>query len=276
MAFDYFSRNGELLPISDANVSIGDVAYSYGFGVYETIRLQNSIPYFVEQHLDRLLESARLLQIEHRFLPDDIVKYILAVVAMNKVEHANLKILLIGSDTPEAATLFIQVLNPLYPERKWYKTGVHCSTYSYERFMPHAKSLNMLQSYLAYREARKVHAYDALLINSKQEITEGSRTNFFGIKGKKIISPPENQILLGVMRTVVMSVARSYGFTIVERPIHIESLTDLDGAFLTSTSSKVMPIRSINEHLFESIPKQLGELIDCVHTFLDGSAGILS
>lgn len=276
MAFNYFSYNGKVLPISDAKISIADVAYSYGFGVYETIRLHDGISYFEAEHIKRLMDSAHLIDLQHTFRPSEVSGYIDKLVHKNEVQNANLKILLIGAEKPADASLYIQVLNPLYPDRKWYKAGVRCTTYNYERFMPHAKSLNMLQSYLAYREARNAEAYDALLINSQKEITEGSRTNFFGIRGSTIISPPEKSILLGVMRSATIHVAQENGYKLVERPIKLDSLSELDGAFLTSTSSKIMPIKSIGEYEFGGIPPKLSELMWHLQSFLDESKGVLS
>src|SRR5262249_33182881 len=151
------------------------------------------------------------------------------------------------------ATLYILCLNPLFPDKKMYRDGVACTTYPYERPFPHAKTLNMLQSYLAYRDAVKKGAYDALLINGRDEITEGTRSNFFCIKNKTIVSPPESEILLGVTRDHVLKVAAEKEFNVEERAIRKDDLAQFDGAFLTSTSSNILPIRAIDEFTFAEV-----------------------
>jgi branched-subunit amino acid aminotransferase/4-amino-4-deoxychorismate lyase len=104
----------------------------------------------------------------------------------------------------------------------------------------------MLQSYLAYKKAKEANAYDALLIDNDGCITEGTRTNFFCILGKTIISPPEDKILLGVTRKAVLKVAKDSGFKYDERPITWGEMQNYGGAFITSTSSKIIPVRSID------------------------------
>jgi branched-chain amino acid aminotransferase len=272
----YFSRNGEILPTSQAVVSLDDVAYSYGYGVYETIRVSGGVPYFADEHCARLLASAETISLEHRFSADLILQSINELIVRNSLEASNLKILLIGGKTGSDATLYIQSLNPLFPNPKLYKTGVHCITEQYERPFPHAKTLNMLPSYLAYKKAVAASAYDALLVNRVGAITEGSRTNFFCLKGTTIFSPPDEDILLGVMRMAMLQVAATQGFTIVRKPILLTEIASYDAAFLTSTSSKIMPIRSIDDHTFGEIPATLTDFMQHFNQFLADYGGRLA
>jgi Branched-chain amino acid aminotransferase/4-amino-4-deoxychorismate lyase len=64
MSFDFFSRNGKILPISEAVVPLASVEYSYGFGVYESIRVKNKNPIFLSDHLARLMDSAKIIGLE--------------------------------------------------------------------------------------------------------------------------------------------------------------------------------------------------------------------
>lgn len=259
--YKYFSRNGEILPIEQATISLSNVEYSYGFGVYETVRTGKGQINFGPEHSQRLMESARLINLEHPFSAEFMEQSMTELVAKMEVATANLKVLLIGAPTPEQATLYILCLNPLFPDRKLYREGAHCITQPYERPIPHAKTLNMLQSYLAYRAAKQAGAYDALAINRDGCIVEGTRTNFFVIKDKTITSPPEADILLGVTRDKVLQTARQQGFEITEQAIPLENVNQYDGAFLTSTSTKIMPIRSIDEYRWEAISPALQALM---------------
>src|SRR3990167_10192080 len=173
MEYKYFSRNGETLPIEQASIPLSSIEYQYGFGVYETIRVTNGVPNFLQDHLERLAESARIIELEHAFSDESVARAISQLIQKNEVETCNLKILLIGGQTKESATLYILCLNPLFPNKKLYRDGVHCITYEHERMFPHAKTLNMLGSYLAYRKARMAGAYEALLVNCDGCITEG-------------------------------------------------------------------------------------------------------
>ena len=273
MNFKWFSRNGKILPVAEAVVPLSNIEYSYGFGVYETIRVQNGKPRFLEDHLERLVESAAIINLEHIFTPKGIDVAVRELVAKNAADICNLKILLIGAKSPKGAELYIQCLKPLFPDKKLYIEGAHVITYEYERPFPHAKTLNMLQSYLAYRKAKAADAYDALLINQKGCITEGTRTNFFTIRNRIIYSPPESEILSGVTRKYVLQVALQNGFTVAERDIKLTDISVYDGAFVTSTSSKIIPIRSVDTHAFNKEWHQLKILVSAFNNFLQMNTG---
>ena len=257
MSFSYFSRGGVVLPVEQATVSLASIEYSYGFGVYETIRVSHGIARFVDEHCRRLQLSAQAIGLEQSYQPSEITHWITDIIKANEVETCNIKVLLIGGKTAADAELYILCLAPYFVERKLYKTGCHCTTYEYERMYPHAKTLNMLPSYLAYRTAQSQGAHDALLINRRGEITEGTRSNFFTLKGSTIYSPPESDILLGVTRDHVLALAKEQGFDIVHQPIPLDSLSSYDAAFLTSTSAKILPIHTVNGFSYSHISDAL-------------------
>jgi len=268
MEYKYFSRNGETLPIEQASIPLSNIEYQYGFGVYETIRVTNGIPNFLNDHLERLAESARIIELEHAFSDESVARAISQLIQKNEVETCNLKILLIGGQTKESATLYILCLNPLFPDKKLYRDGVDCITYAYERLFPHAKTLNMLGSYLGLREAKRANAYEALLLNRDGRITEGTRTNFFAIKGKTLYSAPEADILQGVTRKAVRRVAKETGFVLEEKEFRPDEVQEY-GAFLTSTSSKILPIRSIDTLALPEPSQELRELSRAFDEFLE-------
>jgi branched-subunit amino acid aminotransferase/4-amino-4-deoxychorismate lyase len=276
MEFKFFSRNGVILPVDQAQVPLSFVEYSYGFGVYETIRYSKGVLYFLKDHAQRLMESARIIELEHEFSAAFVERSVLELVERTQSEACNLKILLIGGPTAASAQLFILCLNPLFPDRKLYRDGASVICVELERTFPHAKTLNMMGSYLAYRKARKAGAYDALLVNTQGNITEGTRTNFFCIRGKTIYSPPESDILLGVTRKAMTIAALNDGYELVARKIRQEDLGEFDGAFVTSTSSKIVPIRSVGDHVLnDQPPEMLSRLMDIFGKFLADSKGVL-
>ena len=272
MKFKYFSQNGKILPIKLAVIPLSNIEYAYGFGVYENIRIINGQAFFLKDHLKRLIESAKIIGIFHQFELSFIENSVLKLVKNNKIKIYNLKIFLIGSSTKEKASLYISCLNPLFPDKKLYRDGAEFITYNYERIFPHAKTFNMLQSYIAFSKAKESGSYDALLINHNGFITEGTRTNFFCIKNKTIYTPYEKDILLGVMRKATLKVALKNNFKIVETNIKPEDIKSYDGAFVTSTSSKIIPIKSINSIIL-NYPDRLKELMTLLNDFLVSCRG---
>src|SRR6202035_3536581 len=104
--------------------------------------------FFLEEHAERLMNSAQAINLDHPFSQDFVQTSVQALVKENKTSVCNIKLLLIGGSTKQAANLYIMCLNPLFVDRSAYKEGVHCITENHERDFPQAKTLNMLPSYL--------------------------------------------------------------------------------------------------------------------------------
>ena len=95
MDFKYFSKNGKILPVEEAVIPLSNIEYQYGFGVYENIRVNDGVPYFLKDHIERLLESARIIGLEHTFDESSPQKSVNEPIKKNPAGTYNLKILLI-------------------------------------------------------------------------------------------------------------------------------------------------------------------------------------
>ena len=266
--------NGSLIRAEEAVISAYNIEYTYGFGVYESIRVTNGIAYFLDNHIERLLESARIISLFHSVSHDDVRSWVHALMATITDESYNLKILLIGAPSPERVQCFILPLRPSFPDKRWYKRGVTVSVAQYERLFPQAKTLNMLGSYLAYNSAKKNGHYDALLTERNGHITEGTRTNVLFIRGNSIVTPPNESILPGITRDVVLHVAQKLHIPLLIEPIPLTRISEFGGAFLTSTSSKILPIRAVADQEFGELPPTLLSLMNEFSSYLASSKGI--
>jgi branched-chain amino acid aminotransferase len=268
MNFSHFSKNGQVKSFAEAVVPLSNIEYQYGFGVYETMRVKNGVVFFIKEHIERLLNSAEIIGLPHVLKAQQVCDSIQELVSKVVEPVFNLKILLIGGKTPEEAELCILPLAPLFPDKKLYRDGAVAVTYPYERLFPKAKTLNMLGSFLAYRSARAIAGYDALLVNRAGYITEGTRTNFFAIRDKAIFEAPNAEVLDGVTRRHVLQVAKEQGFSFKEARISPGDLKDFDGAFVTSTSSKIVPLSKVDDFSFPVIAPQVKDLIESFDRFL--------
>jgi branched-subunit amino acid aminotransferase/4-amino-4-deoxychorismate lyase len=247
-----FSLNSQILDISEAKADLSQIEFSYGFGVYETMKVRNGKLFFVKEHSQRLLFSAQQIFLQHNFSQQEIINQIQNLVfELKKINtenfSCNLKILLIGHPDPEKVKLYIIPLNPLFVDRKKYKQGGEVMTFRYSRWMPCAKSLNMLPSYVYFSKAKKLGFYDCLFLEPDGEITEGSRTNFFAIQDKTIFSSSKDKILDGITRQTVLKVAVKNGYKYEEKKINIQDFENqvYQNCFITSTSTKILPIKTI-------------------------------
>ena len=251
MIGNYFWLNSELRPVAEAVVPADDINFAYGFGVYEALKVRKGLLYFAELHVDRLLHSAHIIGLEHLYTAADLSRALSELCKSNSLEDANIKMLLIGAESAAAAKLYIMALAPLFPPRTSYRDGVHTICFQAERPFPEAKSLSMLTSTIAFRSARRAGAYDALLVDRDGFIREGTRTNLFycDMASKKIIyTPPKSSVLDGVTRRTVIEALNEDGVDVVERSLHSRELSKFCGLFLTSTSSKIMPIAWVDSH----------------------------
>jgi D-alanine transaminase/branched-chain amino acid aminotransferase len=270
----YLCFNGKFLPAREGKVNVDSIELTYGFGVYEGLKLRQNKVLFVKEHAERLLVSAKQINLEHNFTIKQIVDWNNELVKKNKVSDAHVKMLLIGGPTSQEAKLYIFLLAPRFVDKKIYREGTKALVREYERFLPQVKSLNMLPSYLFFREAKEVGAFDCLLVNKKGEVLEGTRSNFYVIKNKTIYTAPLSKILDGVTRRTVLDCARKNGYKIVERAPQLKDIFKYDGAFFTNTSGKIVPIRTVESKKykvksFTEISENLRELIRFYNQYLE-------
>lgn len=261
----HLSINGKLTEVEKVVLPIDHIEFAYGFGVYENIRLRNGALYFANKHIDRLFDSAQMINLEHAYTKNDVQHAIVDLINQNGIESCNIKILLVGGNEP---LLYIFELAPKFVEKKLYKTGVSVITKQYERFLPQAKTLNMLPSYMIYKEAMSNGAYDALLYDTNNIIHEGTRSNIFFIKDRQLYTPPDEYVLKGVTRETVIECAETNGYTVIKKDILLNEIMNFDGAFVTNTSGKIVPIKQIDNETYPSIPKALQELMSLYNTFI--------
>ena len=273
MNFKQISHNGEIKGIEQAVLHIESVEGMYGFGVYETVKVRKNIVYFLPQHIERLLKSARLIDLGHRFSQKQLEDFTTQFIEHLGRVDSNLKLALYGSKSEDTAQLYIIPSAPLFPNRTWYRDGVSLMTYTYERFMPQAKTLNMLASYYIYKKAQQQNNYDALLLDTKGTIREGTRTNVYVMKGKKIYSPPKEDVLEGVTMMSIEKVLAQTEYSIEYREIPFESLSEYDSMFISSTSTKILPVTTIDGKKQYEISPELRALIATYEGALDNCEG---
>jgi len=260
----YFSFNGKLLPIEQATVNIDNLEFTYGFGVYENFKVRKKFVYFPEQHCSRLLKSATIINLKTTLNKKTILNYLSEFVKKIDEDSFNVKILLMGNK--EDSDIYIFASAPKYLPKKFYSQGIKVITYHGERQFPQAKTLSMLQSYIAFKEAKEKDAYDALMVH-EGKILEGTRANLFFTDGKKIFTAPKHKILDGVTRSTLISALEKENIKVKEKILELKDLNKYSGFFLTSTSSKVLPISQIND-IKTDIPEIIKKIIKIYDDFL--------
>jgi branched-chain amino acid aminotransferase len=218
---------------------------------YEVIRVIKSTPLFFDAHIERLIRSTALAGIEC-LNANELVVGIKKLLVLNPVLEKNLKITFYCTSDSQPS-VFAYFVDSHYPHDQTYKYGVRVELLKTERKNPNIKLENPNLRGSADKLLCLSQTHEALLVNEEGYITEGSRSNFFAIINNTLITPPASTVLEGITRKMVIKLAKENSIELEERPISTKEIPIMDGAFITGTSSKVLPIARIGNHTFHEI-----------------------
>lgn len=126
-----------------------------------------------------------------------------------------------------------------------YKRGVKTVSFYGERILPEAKSLNLLPMVLGQRFMRKKKAYEALFVDAKGCVREGTVTNVFAVFGEVLVTPGKG-ILAGTTRDVLIKLARRLGVKVQVRDIKLKEIYEADEVFVTNAPRGIVPVQSVD------------------------------
>lgn len=234
-----YVKNGQLFDME--NIKNEDVKDK---SIYEVIRMVNGIPLFMEDHILRLATSANLMGYDIKDLLPSLFEGIGKMILGNDYMDCNFKILI--SNNEEVTDYICFFIQSHYPEEELYENGVPTILYFTQRENPNAKSLNLEYKANIKKALDEANAYEALLVNEKDFLTEGSRSNLFIISEGCVYTAPSKDVLLGITRQKIVQLCKKLLIPLIETEIHVDILSEADGVFITGTSPKVLPVSTIN------------------------------
>ena len=254
--------DGELLPKSEAKISVFDHGLLYGDGVFEGIRAYNGKILEEEEHLLRLYDSARSIRLEIPYSKQELSRVMADCMEANGLAGGDCYIRLVvtrgvgdlGLDPrkcPRAGVICIADNIALYPQ-EMYDSGLEIITASHCKNHPNAtpprvKSLNYLNSILGKIEAVDAGVLEAVMLNHLGFVAECTGDNLFIVKNNVILTPPaEAGILEGITRNVVMRLCKEHGLDCRERNLVRHDLYTCDEMFLTGTAAEVIGVVKID------------------------------
>jgi branched-chain amino acid aminotransferase len=249
--------NGKLFDKADAKISVYDHGLLYGDGVFEGIRIYGGKVFRLKEHIDRLYDSARHINLEIPISREKMIEAVNSTVRANdRREGGYIRLLVtrgagsLGLDprkTTDPQIVIIVDDISLYP-RELYDHGLDIITAATIRNHPDAvnpriKSLNYLNNILAKMEGIQAGCVEALMLNHKGEVSEATGDNVFVIKNGALKTPPlDAGILEGVTRNAVMELARSQNLRVAETPLTRHDIYAADECFLTGTAAEIIPV----------------------------------
>jgi branched-chain amino acid aminotransferase len=239
-----FIINGEL---QDSEVFDQSLVYE-GQSVYEVIRMVKGTPLFFNDHMERLSASLSLQGREQ--LADSLAlkKSIITLLRSDKKKETNIKIVFNFNNNRK--NYLIYFIESIYPTEEQFRMGVKGVLFFAERKDPESKVINnklrsAICSKLIYESA-----YEALLVNEQNRITEGSRSNIFFLRGDVLVTAEEKVILSGITRKHIIALCNDNGIKVEYSCVSVSDIADYDAVFMTGTSPMVLPFYCIDNVRF--------------------------
>lgn len=248
--------NGKLLPKEEATVSVYDHGLLYGDGVFEGIRVYSSKVFLIQEHVDRLYESALAIRLTIPMTKAEMTKALNDTVAANGIVDGYVRLVVtrgagsLGLDirkTSDPQVIIIADSITLYPA-EMYENGLNLVTAATIRnhpaaLSPRIKSLNYLNNILAKIEGTDQGCVEALMLNHKGDVAECTGDNIFIVKDKVLRTPStDSGILKGITRDVVLKIAREAGYQTEETTLQRHDIFVADECFLTGSAAELIPV----------------------------------
>lgn len=252
--------NGQILPQEDAKISVFDHGLLYGDGVFEGIRAYNGKIFTLNQHLDRLYDSATAISLKIPLTKDEMAHAIRKTMEANNLTDSYIRLIVtrgvgkLGLDPNKCATPQVIIITDtieLY-SKTLYEKGLDIVTVTtirnhFSALDPKIKSLNYLNNILAKLESIQAGAGEALMLNKDGYVAECAGDNIFIVKNNTLLTPPESAgILIGITRNIVMELATEIGIQVKEELMTRYDLYIADECFLTGTAAEIIPVVRID------------------------------
>jgi branched-chain amino acid aminotransferase len=251
--------NNTIFDADHAFVSARDSGFLYGAGLFETMRSRNGVVFAIDDHLDRLFNSAKVLGIPHKYERDDISDAIMQTLTANELSDARIRLTLTGGPTGVSAdkqkgTLVITA-TPFEPyPAEYYEKGALAVLCQFKQNTADPicghKTCNYLSRLLALDGARQRGAVESLWFTTENQLAEGCISNVFIVKDSNVFTPPlSTPVLPGIARKYVLQVAAENAIEVTEKDLIINDLLAADEVFITNTLMQILPIAAVEAHV---------------------------
>ena len=257
--------DGQFVDWREANIHVLTHTLHYGMGIFEGVRCyetgSGSAIFRLKDHTQRLLNSAKIFQMNIGYSKEELMQAQLETVRRNKLKSCYIRpIVWIGSERLGIATNDNKIHMAIaawpwaaYLGEEGLAKGIRVKTSSFARHhvnvsMVRAKASGYyINSILAHQEVCGMGYDEALLLDTEGYVSEGAGENLFIVKSGRLFTPDLASCLDGITRDSVMTIAKDFGIEIVEKRITRDEIYCADEAFFTGTAAEVTPIRELDD-----------------------------
>lgn len=243
---EFCYANGKIIPWEKAQIHPMDLAFIRGYGIFDFFRVSESKPLFLNDYLDRFINSARETYLQLDASKEELRELIYTLIEKNKMSTGGFRMLLSGglSDnhfSPAAGSLFIFAEELALPPAEKYEKGVKLLTLEHVRPVAKIKTTNY--AYPVWHSAIwKEKGAEDVLYHRDGYVSESSRSNFFIVKDGVLITP-DADVLEGITRRRVLDLADRVEI----RKVTLQETLEADEAFITSTTKVLLPVVKVDD-----------------------------
>ena len=216
-----------------------------GRAAYEVIRVINGVPLFYQDHYERMKGTIETIGSPMAISAEQLAEDIKKLLMLNEINNCNVKIIMYTEGQNQKRLLYIS--KSYYPTEEETNAGTITGLLRLERQNPNAKLINQAYKDAVNTKMQESGYFEVILVDSSGRITEGSRSNAFFVIDNKIFTAPGEFVLKGITRKYVIDACKNAGYEVIEQFVGADYLQKIDGAFLSGTSIKVLPIASIDK-----------------------------
>jgi branched-chain amino acid aminotransferase len=248
--------DGNFVDESDAKVSVFDHGFLYGDGVFEGIRAYNRRVFKLREHMERLYESAKAIDLQIPISMEEFQKKVIELCRLNNLNDAYLRPIAsrgvgdLGLDPKKCGKPTVLIvekeMKPLLGEGDMKLITVFWRRNAPDALSPNIKSLNYLNNILGKLEANRHNANDCIFLDREGYVSEGTGENLFMVKKGVIITPPTLTNLKGITRNAIAEIARSKGYEVREERVSLFDVYNADEVFLCGTAAEIAPVSNID------------------------------
>lgn len=245
--------NGRFVEVEESVVPIDERGHQFGDGVYEVIRVYDGKPFMLDEHVDRLFQSANAIRLQMDVERENLTNTMNELIQKSGLTNLDLYVQVTRGIAPrnhlfpECPVSISMTAKPfrtiptgensasvlLHPDERW----ANC----------YIKSLNLLPNILAKQSAHEKGYLEAILVRDGK-ITEGTSSNVYMVKNDAVITTPlSKNILSGITRMAVQSIANTLSIPFIEKSFTPEELKQADEVFITSTTLEIRSITKVDD-----------------------------
>ena len=273
--------NGELLPRSEAVISVYDSGFLMGDGVWEGIRLIQDKWIFLDEHIDRLFEGARAIDLELGLSAEQITNAILETQhANNMSDQAHARVMFTRGvkvkpfQQPALSTsgpTFVIIMEHSDPHAK--AQGITMATVPQIRGMPMSQdpklnSHSKLNCILACIQANKIGADEALMLDPHGFVNTTNSCNFFIVKNGEVWTSTGDYCMNGITRKKIIMLCKDNNIPVFEKNFSLVDVYSADEVFVTGTLGSLVPVLELDKRSFDAKNNKLTQTLQSLYNDL--------